>query len=209
MDFVSRRGLMLVLSSPSGVGKTTISKILREKDNNLQCSISVTTRQPRDGEVDGVDYHFVDEDEFDRLVKKDSFLEYAKVFKNYYGTLRSSVEDILQSGKDVLFDIDWQGNVQLAESAPRDLVSVFILPPSMQELRKRLFGRGLDSDETIAYRMKQVDSELLHCTKYDYVMVNNSVDVCVQKILTILAAERSRRDRQNGLNDFIARLRAE
>ena len=198
-----RRGFMCVLSSPSGAGKTTISRLLLQNDHNLTMSISSTTRQARDNEVDGVDYYFVDEKEFESKIESQFFFEYAQVFDHYYGTPKKKVLDVLNSGKDVLFDIDWQGTRRLISKARDDVVSIFILPPSMRELERRLKARGLDSEETIMNRMLRAKDEVSHWNEYDYVIVNESLDVSLQKVLHILWAERLRRTRQQSLPDFV------
>jgi guanylate kinase len=204
---VQRRGLMLVLSSPSGAGKTSISRKLLERDPMLQMSVSATTRPKRPGEVPGVDYHFVDATEFNLMINRQAFLEYAKVFGNYYGTPRAPVESAVSSGRDVLFDIDWQGTQQLAERAPEDLVSVFILPPSTRELERRLRQRAQDSAEEVTRRMAEAADELSHWPEYDYVLINESLDETVRKVEAILLAERLRRARQIGLHEFVKALR--
>jgi guanylate kinase len=204
---VQRRGVMLVLSSPSGAGKTSISRKLLERDPMLQMSVSATTRPKRPGEVPGVDYHFVDATEFNLMINRQAFLEYAKVFGNYYGTPRAPVESAVSSGRDVLFDIDWQGTQQLAERAPEDLVSVFILPPSTRELERRLRQRAQDSAEEVARRMAEAADELSHWPEYDYVLINESLDETVRKVEAILLAERLRRARQIGLHEFVKALR--
>jgi guanylate kinase len=205
---IRRRGLMLVLSSPSGAGKTTISRALLERDGNLSMSVSVTTRPKRPGEVAGSDYRFIDKTEFDLMVNRGELLEYAKVFGNYYGTPRAAVEAALSKGSDVLFDIDWQGTQQLRENAREDLVSVFILPPSTKELERRLFARAQDSAEVVAHRMSRAADELSHYPEYDYVFVNQDIETSVQQAQAILTAERLRRDRQVGLGEFVKGLRA-
>jgi guanylate kinase len=204
---IKRRGLMLVLSSPSGAGKTTISRKLLEKDGNLSMSISVTTRPRRPGEVDGVDYRFIDATEFDRLVGAGALLEHAKVFSNYYGTPRAAVEEALAAGGDVLFDIDWQGTQQLAEKARDDLVSVFVLPPSTRELERRLKARAQDSAAEVARRMAKAADEMSHWAEYDYIIVNTEIAASVRRVQAILQAERLRRDRQVGLSEFVKELR--
>jgi guanylate kinase len=205
---IRRRGLMLVLSSPSGAGKTTISRALLERDNNLSMSVSVTTRPKRPGEVAGRDYRFIDKTAFDLMVNRGELLEYAKVFGHYYGTPRAPVEEALSAGGDVLFDIDWQGTQQLRENAREDLVSVFILPPSTKELEHRLFARAQDSAEVVAHRMSRAADEVSHYPEYDYVIVNQEVEASVQQAQAILTAERLRRDRQVGLGEFVKGLRA-
>jgi len=204
---IRRRGLMLVLSSPSGAGKTSISRALLARDPLLQMSVSATTRPKRPGEVPGVDYHFVDATEFNLMVNRQEFLEYAKVFGNYYGTPRPPVEAALDEGRDVLFDIDWQGTQQLAERAPEDLVSIFILPPSTRELERRLHTRAQDSDEEVAKRMAKAADELSHWPEYHYVLVNHELEQTIQQVQAILQAERLRRERQVGLHEFVKALR--
>ena len=202
-----RRGLMLVLSSPSGAGKTTISRGLLEREVNLTMSVSATTRPKRPGEVAAEDYHFVDLTEFNLMINRQELLEYAQVFGNYYGTLRAPVEKTLAVGKDVLFDIDWQGTQQLAQNARSDLVSIFILPPSTAELERRLRSRAQDSDEIVAKRMARAADEMSHWAEYDYVLVNRDVDESVDAVRAILAAERLRRERQVELPEFVKALR--
>ena len=203
----TRRGLMLVLASPSGAGKTAISRKLLERDSNLTMSVSVTTRPKRPGEASGVDYRFVDSTEFDLMVKQGELLEYAKVFGHDYGTPREPVEAALASGRDVLFDIDWQGTQQLVENARDDLVAVFILPPSTAELERRLRERAQDSDEVVAERMAKAADEMSHWPEYDYIVVNRDIEESVGQVHAILIAERLRRERQLGLADFVKRLR--
>ena len=203
----TRRGLMLVLASPSGAGKTAISRKLLERDGNLTMSVSVTTRPKRPGEVAGVDYRFVDPTEFDLMIKQGELLEYAKVFGHDYGTPREPVEVALASGRDVLFDIDWQGTQQLVENARDDLVAVFILPPSTAELERRLRERAQDSDEVVAERMAKAADEMSHWPEYDYIVVNHDIEESVGQAHAILVAERLRRERQLGLADFVKRLR--
>jgi guanylate kinase len=205
---IHRRGLMLVLSSPSGAGKTTISRRLLQMDGNLNMSVSVTTRQKRPGEVAGVDYHFLDATDFNLMLNRGQLLEHAKVFSNYYGTPRDPVELALRAGKDVLFDIDWQGTQQLRESARDDLVAVFILPPSARELERRLTTRAQDSDAEIAKRMAKASDEMSHWSEYDYVIVNSDVDRSVKAVQEILNAERRKRVRQLGLTEFVRGLQA-
>jgi guanylate kinase len=204
---ITRRGLMLVLSSPSGAGKTTISRNLLKRDRTLTMSVSVTTRPKRPGEVQGQDYFFVDPDDFNLMVNGGELLEYAKVFGHYYGTPRQPVEKALGDGRDVLFDIDWQGTQQLKASARADLVSVFILPPSTAELEKRLKSRAQDSAKVVAERMAKAADEMSHWAEYDYIIVNRDVTESVARVEGILAAERLRRDRQVGLSDFVKGLR--
>lgn len=198
---------MLVLSSPSGAGKTSISRELLRREPSLSMSVSATTRPKRPGEVHGRDYFFVDATEFGLMVNRSEFLEHAKVFGNYYGTPRSYVEGKLSQGLDVLFDIDWQGTQQLREQAENDLVSVFILPPSTAELERRLNARAQDPAHVVAQRMSQASNEMSHWPEYDYIIVNRDLDASVAKVQAILTAERTRRERQVGLGDFVRRLR--
>jgi guanylate kinase len=204
---IKRRGLMLVLSSPSGAGKTTISRALLARDGNLTLSISATTRPMRPSETEGVHYHFVDQAGFDRMVAEDTLLEHAKVFGHSYGTPRAPVEKSLAEGRDVLFDIDWQGTQQLAEKARKDLVAVFVLPPSTAELERRLQTRAQDSAAEVAKRMAKAADELSHWAEYDYIILNTDIEASVHRVQAILEAERLRRERQIGLHDFIASLR--
>ena len=206
---ITKRGLMLVLSSPSGAGKTSICKKLLQQDTSLVLSVSATTRKRRPGEVEGKDYQFLSTQEFESSINKSQFLEYAKVFGNYYGTPAQLVERSLKSGVDVLFDIDWQGTQQLKARAGQDLVSVFILPPSIKELEKRLFKRAQDTSEVVANRMSKSASEMSHYPEYDYVIINHDLDKSVQQVQSILCAERSRRERQIGLVEFVKYLRAQ
>jgi guanylate kinase len=203
---IQRRGLMLVLSSPSGAGKTTISRRLLEIDDNLTMSISVTTRPPRPGEVDGLDYHFIDPVEFNLMVNRGELLESAKVFGHYYGTPAATVNEALDVGRDILFDIDWQGTQQLAQGARDDLVSVFILPPSTPELERRLRSRAQDTDEVVAERMANAAEETSHWREYDYILVNDDVEQALEGVRAVLQAERLRRDRQTGLVNFVRAL---
>lgn len=202
-----RRGLMLVLSSPSGAGKSTISRSLLSRDPNLSMSVSVTTRPPRPGEVDGRDYFFVDAAAFARLRDTGELLEHARVFDHHYGTPRGAVEDALGNGRDVLFDIDWQGTQQLEGSARDDLVSVFILPPSLAELERRLYARAQDSAEVVRRRMAKAASEMSHYPEYQYVIVNREIEESVARVQSILTAERLKRTRQIGLAEFVNRMR--
>ena len=200
------RGLLLVLSSPSGAGKSTIARMLLDADDRIGMSVSATTRAIRAGEVDGKDYHFVDEARFEQMVAEDAFLEWAHVFGRRYGTPRGPVEAALTAGRDVLFDIDWQGTQQLHAKAGRDLVRVFILPPSLDELERRLRSRGTDSDEVIAQRMERAAAEISHWAEYDYVLINQDAELCLSEVRTVLAAERLRRERRTGLVDFVRSL---
>ncbi|MGD1878601.1 MAG: guanylate kinase [Kiloniellaceae bacterium] len=205
---IKRRGLMLVLSSPSGAGKTTISRRLLDTDNNLSLSISATTRPPRPGEIEGQDYYFVDSERFDEMVRKDELLEHALVFGNNYGTPRGPVEQALEAGRDVLFDIDWQGTQQVREAARDDLVSVFILPPSTGELERRLHTRAQDSDEVVRSRMAKAADEMSHWAEYDYIIINDDLEKSVEQVEAILTAERLKRERRIGLGAFVKGLRA-
>ena len=205
---IARRGLMLVLSSPSGAGKTTLSRLLLRSDRNVELSISVTTRPKRRGEVDGRDYHFIDRTRFDEMVKCGELLEWAEVFGHRYGTPRMPVIKALQAGRDVLFDIDWQGTQQLREKARTDLVSVFILPPTAKELERRLKRRAQDSNAVIGSRMAKASDEMSHWPEYDYVVVNREKREAFAELRGILAAERLKRERQIGLSDFVRRLQA-
>ena len=205
---VARRGLMLVLSSPSGAGKTTLSRKLLAEDPGVSLSVSVTTRKMRPGEVEGRDYFFIDRKAFDALVAKNALLEWAEVFDNYYGTPAKAVMDALAAGRDVLFDIDWQGTQQLSEKARGDVVSVFVLPPSIPELERRLKTRAQDDYETIHRRMAKAGDEMSHWAEYDYVVVNRDVDQAFADVKAILAAERLKRERQPGLSDFVRGLQA-
>lgn len=205
---IRRRGLMLVFSSPSGAGKTTISRKLLEKDDNLELSISATTRPRRPGEVNGKDYFFVSSEQFEAMVARGEMLEHAQVFDHRYGTPREPVEKALQAGRDVLFDIDWQGTQQVADKAPRDLVRVFVLPPSVQELERRLYARARDPEDVVRSRMAKAADELSHWAEYDYIIVNHDIDQSLSDVQSILNAERLRRERRVGLRDFVETLRA-
>ena len=204
---IERRGLMLVLSSPSGAGKTTIARELLARDDTLTLSVSATTRPMRPGETEGVDYLFVDQARFDSMVAEGGFLEHATVFGHRYGTPRAAVEAALAAGRDVLFDIDWQGTQQVAEKAREDLVSVFILPPSTGELERRLRARAQDPEEVVRGRMAKAADEMSHWAEYDYIVVNQDVETSVAAVRSILRAERLRRERQIGLHDFVETLR--
>ncbi len=204
---LQRRGLMFVLSSPSGAGKTTITRALLQNNSDLEISISATTRQRRPGEVDGQDYYFVDIPQFNAMVENSEMLEHAKVFSNYYGTPRLPVEEALARGNDVIFDIDWQGTQQLREIARDDLVTVFILPPNSKELERRLRARAQDAEETIRHRMDKASDEMTHYSEYDYVLINNNVDLAIHQAQLILDAERLKRHRLAGLSDFVRGLK--
>jgi guanylate kinase len=199
---------MLVLSSPSGAGKSTLSRKLLAADPGVELSVSVTTRKQRPGEVDGRDYHFIDAPRFEAMIENGELLEWAQVFGNRYGTPRLPVEAALAQGRDVLFDIDWQGTQQL-EKAGRDLVSIFVLPPSIPDLERRLRTRAQDSDEVIRGRMAKAADEMSHWAEYDYVIINTDIDHAFAQVQSILAAERLTRERQTGLSDFVRRLQAE
>lgn len=203
---IHRRGIMFVLSSPSGAGKSTLARSLLASDDNLSMSVSATTRPPRDGEVEGVDYHFMSQDEFGLLLNRDAFIEHAKVFDNYYGTPSEPVEEALNAGRDVLFDIDWQGAQQLSEAGGEDLVKVFILPPSKQELETRLKKRASDTAEVVAGRMAKANDEISHFAEYDYIIVNRDLEDAKAQVRAILDAERLRRSRQTGLSDFVKQI---
>ena len=206
-NLIQRRGLMLVLSSPSGAGKTSISRQLLEKETELTLSVSATTRKRRPGEIDGKDYHFTDVETFQIQINQNAFLEYAKVFDHYYGTPRALVEEKLVHGQDVLFDIDWQGTQQLSEIMPEDLVKVFILPPSVSELEKRLLNRAQDTADVVAGRMAKAADEMSHYPEYDYIIVNHDLAESVAAVQKILHAERLKRQRQIGLSEFVKQLR--
>lgn len=205
-DTLHRRGLMFILSSPSGAGKTTIARRLLEQDSEIRLSVSVTTRPKRPGEVDGKDYHFVNQVEFDRMVEDDEFYEWAHVFDHCYGTPKSQIRAGLKAGQDFLFDIDWQGTQQLYQKDQQDVVRVFLLPPSIEELRRRLNGRATDAEDVIQARMDRAKAEISHWDGYDYVVVNDDIDLCFEKVAEILEAERMRRQRQTGLIGFVREL---
>ena len=204
---IKRRGLMLVLSSPSGAGKTSISRRLLERDSDLSLSISATTRPRRPAETEGVHYFFVAEERFREMVGQGELFEHAVVFGNQYGTPRKPVEEALDAGRDVLFDIDWQGTQQVAERAREDLVSVFILPPSTEELERRLHSRAQDSDEVVRGRMAKAADEMSHWAEYDYIIINHDLERSVSEVQAILTAERLKRERRVGLRDFVEGLR--
>ena len=205
---IARRGLMLVLSSPSGAGKTTLSRKLLAADPAVELSVSVTTRKQRPGEVDGRDYHFIDAARFDAMLKQGELLESAQVFGHRYGTPRAPVAAALARGRDVLFDIDWQGTQQLREKAAGDLVSIFVLPPSIPDLERRLRARAQDSDEVIHARMARAADEMSHWAEYDYVVINIDIERAFSDVRAILAAERLKRERQTGLSAFVRGLQA-
>src|SRR6202161_2777895 len=205
---IARRGLMFVLSSPSGAGKTTLSRMLLKADRGVELSVSVTTRPKRRGEVEGRDYYFIDRRRFDAMVKKRELLEWAEVFGHCYGTPRRPVYTALRTGRDVLFDIDWQGTQQLREKARDDLVSVFILPPTVKELERRLHRRAQDSEESVGARMAKAAGEMSHWPEYDYVIVNRDKAEAFTEVRAILAAERLKRERQIGLSDFVRAMQA-
>ncbi|HEX9071033.1 MAG TPA: guanylate kinase [Pseudolabrys sp.] len=205
---IARRGLMLVLSSPSGAGKTTLSRKLLNEDKDVMLSVSVTTRKIRPGEKEGRDYHFIDRKRFDAFIEKSELLEWAEVFDNYYGTPAKPVMDALAAGRDVLFDIDWQGTQQLSDKARNDLVTVFVLPPSIPELERRLHMRAQDDYETIHRRMAKAADEMSHWAEYDYVVINRDIAQAFGDVKAILSAERLKRERQPGLYDFVRGLQA-
>ncbi|MFN3863986.1 MAG: guanylate kinase [Erythrobacter sp.] len=205
-DTLHRRGLMFILSSPSGAGKTTLSKMLLAKDSQIRLSVSATTRPPRPGEIDGVHYHFVSPERFQAMIDEDDFYEWAEVFGHRYGTPKGTIRAGLKQGQDYLFDIDWQGTQQLYQKDQQDVVRVFILPPSIDELHRRLKGRGTDSAEVIAARMERARAEISHWDGYDYVIINDDVNLCFSKVCAILEAERMKRARQTGLIPFVREL---
>ncbi len=201
--YFTRRGLMLALSSPSGAGKTTLAKILLMSDKNLVSSVSVTTRPPRMGELEGKDYYFITPEQYDAMIQENLLLEHAMVHDNYYGTPQHFVEDALKIGKDVIFDIDWQGVQQLRANVPQDLVSIFIMPPDAKELRRRLENRRTDASDVIEKRLAKAASEVSHWGEYDYVLINDNPEKCSDNIRAILTAERLKRRRQTGITEFI------
>lgn len=203
---IGRRGLLLVMSSPSGAGKTTLSRRLLAADGNITMSISVTTRAPRSGEIDGTDYHFISKNKFADLRDAGGLLEWAEVFGNFYGTPRKPVEAALAQGRDMLFDIDWQGTQQLAQAIKDDLVHIFILPPTAEELRERLIRRAQDTSTVVAKRMAEAAHEISHWPEYDYVIINHDIEDAHRQITAILTAERLRRRRRTGLTNFVREL---
>ncbi len=206
----NRRGLLVILSSPSGAGKSTLSRRLLEWDPSLRFSVSATTRPPRKGEVEGQDYYFKSHKEFEKLVSSGGMLEHAHVFGNYYGSPRAPVQEAIESGRDILFDIDWQGGQQIRGSAlQRDVVSIFILPPSIKELERRLTSRGQDSPEVVAKRMAQAKSEISHWAEYDYVLINDDLDDCFEKLKIVFQAARLRRDARPELMEHVQKLNKE
>ena len=204
---VKRRGLMLVLSSPSGAGKTTIARRLLEDEPELTLSVSVTTRPRRPSEVDGVHYHFILRETYDRMVEKGELLEHAEVYGHGYGTPAAAVEGALEEGRDVLFDIDWQGAQQLRQQVSQDIVTMFILPPSTEELARRLKKRAEDTDDVVAKRLSQVAADVTHWAEYDYVMINHDLEQSIAAARSVLVAERLKRRRQVGLADFVSQFR--
>lgn len=210
-DSLPRRGLMLVLSSPSGAGKTTISRALLDDDDRLGLSVSATTRAPREGEIDGVHYHFISGARFQALIAEDGLLEWANVFNNAYGTPRAAIETALSEGRDVLFDIDWQGTQQLRQKMPQDLVSVFVLPPSLAALETRLKSRQQktgETDEQVAYRLSKAPAEVSHWAEYDFIIVNSDIEESVAQVRAILTAERLRRERLRGIEGIVSDIRS-
>ena len=203
---IPRRGLMLVISSPSGAGKSTIARTLLESDREISLSVSVTTRKRRPSEIDGVHYHFISVREFERMRDSDALLEWAEVHGNFYGTPREAVETAMSEGRDMLFDIDWQGAAQLQEKMRADVVAIFILPPTLAELKSRLFRRAEDAADVIATRLANARAEIEHWREYDYVVVNEDLQTAYDSVKAIVAAERLRRDRRPGLFDFVRNL---
>ncbi|MEE4201895.1 guanylate kinase [Erythrobacter sp.] len=206
IDKLHRRGLLFILSSPSGAGKTTLSRKLLEADPDIRLSVSATTRPPRPGERDGVHYHFVSDAAFDAMVEADEFYEWAHVFGYRYGTPKGHIREGLKEGQDYLFDIDWQGTQQLKQKDDQDVVTVFVLPPSLPELRRRLEARAQDSDDVIDERMERARAEISHWAEYDYVVINDDVEECFARVREVLDAERMRRTRQTGLIPFVREL---
>ena len=208
MDKLKRRGILFVLSSPSGAGKTSIARYILDKDNNIKLSVSLTTRKKRKNEIAGVDYDYISKDLFEEKIKNNFFLEWATVFGNYYGTSREKVQTTLQEGNDVLFDIDWQGTQQLSDNKGFELVTIFILPPSKTVLEKRLNNRAQDSKIEVKKRMSQASDEISHYMEYDYIVINNNLEDASNQVLSILKAERLKRKRLVNLNEFITFLRS-
>ena len=206
---MKRKGLLIILSSPSGAGKSTLARRLMEWDPSLSFSVSATTRAPRSGEIDGTDYYFRSREEFEAMVAKGEMLEHAEVFGNLYGSPRGPVEAAMAEGRDTIFDIDWQGGQQVKQAMGQEVISIFILPPSIPELERRLRSRGQDSDDVIEGRMAKSEAEISHWAEYDYVLINEDVERTEADLKTILSAERMRRDRQPGLSDFVRRLNRE
>lgn len=203
---IKRRGLMFIISAPSGTGKTTLAKMLLEEDQHITPSISCTTRSKRDKEKEGIDYYFLSKKNFKQMSKNGDFLEYAQIFDNFYGTPKAAVEERLNNGEDVLFDIDWQGHRQLISTARTDVTSIFLLPPSKQELLKRLEKRNQDNKGIIKYRMERANEEIMHWHEYDYVIINRDLEQSLHKLLAILRAERLRKERRLGLPEFVGNL---
>ena len=208
MDKLKRRGILFVLSSPSGAGKTSIARYILDKDKNIKLSVSLTTRKKRKNEKAGIDYDFISKDVFETKIKNNFFLEWATVFGNYYGTSREKVHKTLQDGNDVLFDIDWQGTQQLSDNKDFDLVTIFILPPSKTILEKRLSNRAQDSKIEVIKRMSQASDEISHYMEYNYIVINNNLEEASNQVLSILKAERLKRKRLINLNEFITFLRS-
>lgn len=206
---IARRGIMLVVSSPSGAGKTTLTRNLLEQEENVSLSISVTTRERRASEIEGVHYHFISKRRFESMRDADELLESAEVHGNYYGTPREPVEAALSAGRDMLFDIDWQGTQQLHQKASADVVRVFILPPSAADLEKRLHSRAQDSDEVIRKRMSRASHEMSHWAEYDYIVINHNIDDAFAEVQSILKAERLKRERRIGLVSFVRGLQGQ
>jgi len=202
----TRRGLLIVLSSPSGAGKSTISRMLLESDTEISMSVSATTRPPRPNEIDGTHYHFVSDEEFERMVDEGEFAEWAYVFDHRYGSPKDPIKDALKVGRDILFDIDWQGTQQLRSAFGTELVRIFILPPSMEELERRLRARGTDSEDVIEGRMRRAAGEIGHWAEYDYVLINDDMEQCLSEVRSIITAERMKRDRHPELINFVRRL---
>ncbi|MBS0184857.1 MAG: guanylate kinase [Proteobacteria bacterium] len=205
---IQRRGIMFILSSPSGAGKSSISRALLSSVKNLKMSVSMTTRPKRPKEIHGLDYDFADIETFSKMISENKFLEYAKVFGHYYGTPQAPIADSLACGQDVLFDIDWQGTQQIAQHSRGDMVSIFVLPPSTAELEKRLKTRAQDSDDVVAKRMEKAADEMSHWAEYDYVIINEDLDHSIEAVKSIIQGERFRKSRQVGLSNFVKDLRS-